>query len=189
MTLFDYVRAHRHQLKEENIRELFLRILRTIESLHEQGIILRDLDANGILINKGSREGDTVPRLICLQSAEIMSLSSTTSGLVGDVRFRPPEVIKLKPYGFKADSWSLGVIFYFMLMNDLPFQGNLMEEEEESESSSSMTSQSPVGGEVDIIAKIEADIETKQLDMLPLKQQGTSNAAIDLLLKLLNRNE
>lgn len=41
--------------------------------------------------------------------------------MIGDIRFNAPEVIMGKPYDFKADCWSFGIILYFMLTNELPF--------------------------------------------------------------------
>lgn len=36
-----------------------------------------------------------------------------------------PEILKYKPHNYKADLWSLGVIFYFMLFRDFPFKNKL----------------------------------------------------------------
>ena len=34
-----------------------------------------------------------------------------------------PEVLQSKPYDFKADIWSLGVMFFELLTGNYPFQG------------------------------------------------------------------
>lgn len=34
-----------------------------------------------------------------------------------------PEVLSCQPYGFKADIWSLGVVFYQMLFGKYPYKG------------------------------------------------------------------
>jgi len=34
-----------------------------------------------------------------------------------------PEVMRLEPYDFKVDIWSLGVVFYQLLFGDYPFRG------------------------------------------------------------------
>ena len=41
---------------------------------------------------------------------------------VGDVRFRAPEVVSDKPYNLQADTWSFGILFYYILTKTLPFQ-------------------------------------------------------------------
>ena len=43
--------------------------------------------------------------------------------MYGDVKYRAPEVIKGQPYGFTADSWSFGVVLYYILTRHLPFDG------------------------------------------------------------------
>ena len=44
-----------------------------------------------------------------------------TTGFFGDVRYRAPEVILGKAYNYMADSWTFGVILYFLLTKELPF--------------------------------------------------------------------
>ena len=41
---------------------------------------------------------------------------------VGSVGFMAPEVVKKMPNDFKADIYSLGVILYFLLCADFPFE-------------------------------------------------------------------
>jgi len=41
---------------------------------------------------------------------------------LGNFDAMAPEVRSIKPYGFKADIWSLGVIFYQMMFGLFPFR-------------------------------------------------------------------
>ena len=56
-----------------------------------------------------------IPKIYKLDKAGIMGYDGTTYRIFGDIRFRAPEVIKGKPYGLKADSWSFGVILFYLL--------------------------------------------------------------------------
>ena len=56
-----------------------------------------------------------------MRHAQVVARGAKTTMLVGDVHFRAPEVVQGMPYGSKADSWSLGVIIYYMLTQTLPF--------------------------------------------------------------------
>jgi serine/threonine protein kinase len=38
-----------------------------------------------------------------------------------------PEVMQKRPYGFKADIWSIGVVFYQLLEGKFPFRGRNIE--------------------------------------------------------------
>ena len=42
--------------------------------------------------------------------------------MMGDLRFRAPEVIQGKPYSFKADTWSVGVILFYTLTLKFPIE-------------------------------------------------------------------
>ena len=37
-----------------------------------------------------------------------------------------PEVLSDKPYGYEIDMWSFGVVFYYMLNQELPFSKNAL---------------------------------------------------------------
>lgn len=39
-----------------------------------------------------------------------------------------PEVMQQKPYSYKADIWSVGVIFFALITGDVPFIGNDMKQ-------------------------------------------------------------
>ena len=41
---------------------------------------------------------------------------------VGDIRYSAPEMIQGRPYNFKVDSWSFGIILFFLMSGGLlPF--------------------------------------------------------------------
>jgi len=62
-----------------------------------------------------------VPKIYKFDKAIVMGYDDTTYGIYGDMRFRAPEVIMGRPYSFKADSWSFGVILFYLLTNEYPF--------------------------------------------------------------------
>lgn len=64
-----------------------------------------------------------IPRISRLNRAVVSGQTENEmqQGLVGDFRFRAPEVILGEAYGRKADVWSLGVIIFYILAGELPF--------------------------------------------------------------------
>ena len=53
------------------------------------------------------------------------NLANTTQclhGLVGTPLYMPPEIINSRPYSYKADVWSLGVVFYELMALKPPFE-------------------------------------------------------------------
>jgi len=101
-----------------------LKIGQALEYLHEIGIIIRDLDNTGILmteVTKDMKLEGAVPRISRLKQARVMGQDEVTRGIFGDIRFRAPEVVAGKPYDFKADAWSFGVVLFFLLTATYPF--------------------------------------------------------------------
>mmetsp|Transcript_18491 Transcript_18491/g.28379 ORF Transcript_18491/g.28379 Transcript_18491/m.28379 type:complete len:132 (-) Transcript_18491:365-760(-) len=125
-------------MTELGVREIFRKLTSAIDFLHSNGVILRNLTATGILMSQAmadETEEHRSPIISHLDKAMVLSEEEKTSGNFGDVRFRSPEAIKLKPYSFKADVWSLGVILFFMLTKEMPFK-----ESEDSSSDSDFSS-------------------------------------------------
>ena len=104
-----------------------------------------------------------IPRIRNLKYACCISPESKTTGIYGDVHFRAPEVIQGQPYAHKADSWSFGVILYYMLTQTLPFTA-------------------------DETHTVEHKIVHHQPNLAALTAQGYNESAIDVVQKLLNKN-
>ena len=98
-----------------------------------------------------------------MRNAKIVGRDAKTTMILGDIHFRAPEVIQGMPYGSKADSWSFGVIIYYMLTQSLPFMAT------DSES-------------------LEYRIINTEPDYEIVKDLHYSASCIDLLQKLLNKN-
>ena len=85
---------------------------------------MRTLDATGILMTENTKEGKiegAVSRIHRVNNSKIMGLDEYCIGSFGDIRYNSPEVVAGKAYDFKADSWSFGIILFYMLTCVLPF--------------------------------------------------------------------
>jgi serine/threonine protein kinase len=98
-----------------------------------------------------------------MKNAKIIARDAKTTGILGDIHLRAPEVIQGMPYGSKADSWSFGVIIYYMLTQSLPFTATDTE-------------------------SLEYRIVNTEPDYEILKDLHYSASCIELLQKLLNKN-
>lgn len=113
-------------MSEEKIRDLALKIGQAIDFCHKRGVIIKNLDTKGILMRDKesynlNKFGCMCPKIICIDGCQILAEDQKTIGCMGDVRYRAPEVVGNKPYSFKADSWTFGIIIYFLIAKRHPF--------------------------------------------------------------------
>ena len=103
--------------KEQNICIYFREIISAVEYLHNLGISHRDLKPENILINKNNHI-----KLIDFGLSKIFSKGELLKTSCGSPYYAPPEMVKGNKYnGINSDIWSLGIILYLMLFQELPF--------------------------------------------------------------------
>jgi serine/threonine protein kinase len=103
-------------------------ILSAIAFLHDNGIIHRDIKSDNVMLEYND-DGILKPVLIDFSLAKVIDGSlyrsshirleeiTTHTGAVGTVTYTAPEVVECKPYGFKSDLWSVGVVLLEMIQN------------------------------------------------------------------------
>lgn len=91
-------------------------MLRGIAALHSKKILHRDLkSANVFVYNEGTvKLGD-------MNVSKIMH-EALTFTQTGTPYYASPEVWRDKPYDFKSDIWSFGIIVYEITMGKVPFK-------------------------------------------------------------------
>jgi serine/threonine protein kinase len=109
LTLSDYIKKFKY-IDEYRIKSVALKLGQTLEYLHDKGIVIRNLDANGILMTDETESG--APRIFDLEQAKVIGVDEITRGLFGDIRYKSPEIVECKPYNQKADIWAYGVILF-----------------------------------------------------------------------------
>ena len=107
---------------ESDIWRIFIQITKGLNDLHEYNILHRDLKSANVFLFK-----DGTAKLGDLNVSKI-----TTRGLgytqTGTPYYASPEVWKDNPYNSKSDIWSLGCVFYELIMLTTPFKGKTMKD-------------------------------------------------------------
>ena len=135
--LNNYIIKNGKPFPEDLVRYLMKQILNGVKSLHERGIIHRDLKLNNILL-KYNNTNDLINQNI--YAAEIKIIDFNTSycpdiygpkTILGTVPNMAPSIINnafgfenIKIYDEKIDIWSLGTLCYEMLFGK-PLFGNI----------------------------------------------------------------
>lgn len=100
---------------------LFLQIAKGIKYSHDLQIIHRDIKPENIMISKTGSI-----KITDFGIASILSEQkglTTTGSVMGSPMFMSPEHINDEKIDHQSDIFSLGIILYNMLTNDLPFKG------------------------------------------------------------------
>jgi calcium-dependent protein kinase len=139
-------------------------LLRTIISVHEMDILYADLKPQNVLL---TTENSNDIRLIDFGCSQYMKGTTIRSGFVGTPVFCAPEVWDRK-LSFLADSWSYGVVLYYMLSQKYPFWYSNKDEFIDSTS----------------LSRVRNDILNNDIIDHPL----IPSQAMDLIKKLLNKD-
>ena len=147
---------NKRPLKEKYALKYLKQISEAIKYLLERNIIHRDLKPNNILMTKAGNI-----RISDFGFARYFENEYLLQTICGSPLYMAPEIIKNKKYDYKSDLWSIGVIFYEMLIGFTPFKAKNIYE---------------------LIRKIENDAV-----VIP-KKFKLSNECEKLLLSLLQKN-
>ena len=102
---------------ETTILDWFTQICLSIKHIHDRKILHRDIKSQNIFLTKNGlvKLGD-FGIAKCLNKT--MDKAKT---IVGTPYYLSPEIVQNRPYSFKSDIWSLGVLLYEMCALKMPF--------------------------------------------------------------------
>lgn len=122
-------------LTNEEIFVIFLNIVKGVNELHQRHIIHRDLKPSNCLL---ADEYLTIPNLEPnlrkipkvligdFGESQMEGEKRNASGSTGTIEYCAPEVIfEMKEFSKKSDSYSLGMILYFMCFSGLPYKNEV----------------------------------------------------------------
>ncbi len=110
-------------LTSKQLKQIMLELSTAVLFLHSVGIIHRDLKPENVLISK-KENGDITVKLIDFGFSRVLGKLDNLNESYGTFSYASPEILNKTPYNFKTDIWSLGVIFYLIIVGVHPFGEN-----------------------------------------------------------------
>ena len=115
--LYDLIKKSKN-ISQTQIIEYFYQILNAIDYCHENKISHLDIKPQNILISKYNKI-----KIADFGLSVIIKNQQKIELFQGSFHYQAPEILLKNIYNpFKADIWSLGITFYFMLTKNTPWQ-------------------------------------------------------------------
>ena len=117
ITLRDYMNK-KHKLSWQDASSFIVQILHALDHAHMRGVIHRDIKPQNIMIMEGGFIKVADFGIAKLPNAETVTMIDHA---VGTIYYISPEQARGKKIDPRSDLYSLGVMFYEMLTDELPF--------------------------------------------------------------------
>lgn len=111
-------------------------MLRALNYMHLNHLVHRDIKADNVVYSSSPENENTAknggPIDISKLEVKLIDFGFSRISVFGESKLRDfvgtpyyiaPEIINNKPYGFKCDIWSLGVLVYQLISGSFPFTG------------------------------------------------------------------
>lgn len=120
-TLSDVIKSYatkKDHIPDDMIINWMTEILLGLYHIHEMGVLHRDIKSENLFLCKNS-----VVKIGDLGAARALGEGARAATMVGTTYYMSPEVMMNKDYSNIIDIWSVGVVFFELLSNTLPFKG------------------------------------------------------------------
>ncbi|CAD8085251.1 unnamed protein product [Paramecium sonneborni] len=108
-------------LREEKAQKYFVQIVQAVQYLHQKNVLHRDIKLSNLLLTKEDQI-----KLADFTWSTSLQMGYASPQICGTLEYMPPEVTKNGFQNEKLDIWSLGIVLYEMLHNDLPKNGKII---------------------------------------------------------------
>lgn len=116
-------RTQKQNFQENQILDWFTQICLAMKHVHDRKILHRDIKGQNIFITKNNtlKLGD-------FGIARVLNKTQDKARtVVGTPYYLSPQIIENKPYSFKSDIWSMGVLLYQLCALSPPFNANSLQ--------------------------------------------------------------
>ena len=117
--LINLVTEREKKLTEAEAAIIVKQIAQGIKYLNNYGVIHRDIKPENIMLKEKNDLNSL--KIIDFGLTKTLAPNEKLAEGMGTISFVAPEVIQRNPYNKAVDVWSIGVVLYYLLSGNLPF--------------------------------------------------------------------
>lgn len=119
--LYSYIHKRKSLLPEEIFR-FFYQTCLAVQYLHQNDVLHRDLKPENLLLDKHRN------LKLCDFGWSARRITEKRLTFCGTYEYMAPEIVQKKPYDYRVDIWSLGVLLYELIHKEAPYKGRSLSE-------------------------------------------------------------
>jgi Ca2+-binding EF-hand superfamily protein len=118
--LGNYLTKKKFKFTEQEAANIMVQIANGLNYLHKYGVLHRDLKPDNIMIANTEDVNPNI-KIMDFGLSKVLTPHEKVSDGFGTLSFVAPEVLTRSPYNKQIDVWSMGIILFYMLTGELPF--------------------------------------------------------------------
>eukprot|EP01080_Neovahlkampfia_damariscottae_P004187 gene4187-7497_t len=115
--LYNFMKFRKNPIPENVVKQIIFEIATGLDEMHSNNIIHRDLKPRNILLM--SKEKPSI-KIADFGFSRILDENDLAKTTCGTLLFMAPEIILQRGHDSRVDLWSLGVIWYEIIYDQLP---------------------------------------------------------------------
>ena len=121
--LEDYLNMRKDSLLIDEIRDILIQLNEILKIAEKENIIFKDLKTSNILITY-SKIDEIKIKLYKISTNELMDKTKSNMNSIEEICLTTaPEILKGELISKKSDLWSIGIIIYYLLFKEYPYNG------------------------------------------------------------------
>jgi len=120
--LYSYIHKRKTHLPSEEIFRFFYQSCLAIQYLHQNDVLHRDIKPENLLLDKHKNIK------LCDFGWSTRRITEKRLTFCGTYEYMAPEIVYKKPYDYRVDIWSLGVLLYELIHKEAPYKGRSLPE-------------------------------------------------------------
>jgi serine/threonine protein kinase len=103
---------------------IIFQVAKAVKHCRLNGIIWCNLSHENIIYDGQNITCLNFSEVVLPKNKKLMNIFKKTKGIIGNLNYSSPEMLSNKHLTYKHDVWSLGVLSFYLLAGEFPFEAN-----------------------------------------------------------------